>query len=560
MIEEELRTRIEEALNDLSLTEEIPIPIERPKDDRHGDFATPVAFTLARHLRRKPADIARSLLPVIRVEDLGISDVSIAGGYINFRLSRDYCMAALERIDEEGEEYGKSDRGKGVRVNVEFVSSNPTGPLTVGHGRQAALGDVLSAILGEMGHDVTREYYFNDAGRQMDLLGRSCYARYMQVFEPDYPFPEEGYRGEYLVRIAGKAVERFGDRFTKPDHRETRHTIDLMRQFAADEIVAMINGDLERLGVHFDTWFNESTLVREGKVEETLSLLDEAGALYTEDGATWFRATDHGDTEDRVLIKSDRSPTYFMTDIAYHINKHRRDFPLLIDILGADHHGYVPRMKAAMRALGYSDESLRYLLHQMVTLMEAGEEVKMSTRAGTFVTLRELMDKVGVDATRYFFVMRKADSHLVFDIDLARKRNLENPVYYVQYVHARIANVFRKAEERGFDTGREVIRRHYDPELLRLDEEGILIKLLIRFEAVLLSAADHLEPHRLTGYLEEVAAAFHRWYQEGDKVAKHRILTDDETLSYSRLFLAKCTMVIIARGLSLIGVEKPTRM
>lgn len=561
MIREQLRARIREALEDLQLPKDVAIPIERPKDERHGDFATPVAFTLAKQIRKRPADIARSLQTAIRVDDLGISDVSIAGGgFINFTLSETYFTTEFEKIDMQGEAYGKNTRGEGININVEFVSTNPTGPLTVGHGRQAALGDVLSNILQETGYDVTREYYFNDAGRQMDLLGKSCYARYMQEFEQDYPFPEDGYRGEYLVRIARMAVEQYGDRYTTREARESRETIDVMRQFAADEIVGMIKSDLEKMGVYFDVWFNESSLVRDGKVEETLNLLDRAGALYEEGGATWFRASDYGDTEDRVLIKSDTSSTYFMTDIAYHINKHQREYPLLINIHGADHHGYVPRMKAAMKALGFSDEKLRYILHQMVTLMEGGEEVKMSTRAGTFVTLRELMDKVGVDATRYFFVMRKADSHLVFDIDLAKKKNLENPVYYVQYVHARIANVFRKAEERGLDVDPETIRSGYDPKLLRLEEEKALIKLLIQFGAVLRSAADHLEPHRLTGFLEDVAAAFHRWYQKGDKVDEDRILTDEEGLTFSRLYLARCTMIIIARGLSLLGVERPTRM
>jgi arginyl-tRNA synthetase len=437
---------------------------------------------------------------------------------------------------------------------VEFVSSNPTGPLTIGHGRQAALGDVLSNILREAGFQVTREYYFNDAGRQMDLLGLSCYARYMQEFEPSFEFPEDGYQGEYLIDIAKKAVLEFGDRYTKDGEDARLEAIHVLRKYASGEIVVMIDADLKEMGIVFDSWFNESSLYADGKVDETIEMLKKAGVLYDKDGALWFKASEHGDEEDRVLIKSTGDPTYFMTDIAYHIDKYKRDYHWMINIHGADHHGYVPRMKAAMKALGFKEDGLRYLVHQMVSFIEGGVKMKMSTRAGAFVTLKELMDKVGVDATRYFFVMRKADSHLVFDIDVARKQTDENPVYYVQYVHARIANILAFAENSGLDVSERSLVDGFDPEKIIHDEEWGLIKKLADFPSVLEKSAIHLEPHRLTAYLEEVAAAFHNWYQN------QRVVTDDRAVSTSRLLIAVCTRSIIARGLDLLGVNKPDRM
>ena len=314
------------------------------------------------------------------------------------------------------------------------------------------------------------------------------------------------------------------------------------------------------MGVRFDSWYNESTLYEEGKIGKTLELLERAGALYEKDGAKWFSAIRYGDTEDRVLVKSSGEPTYFMTDIAYHIEKHKRQFSRMINIHGADHHGYVPRMKAAMKALGFPEGRLTYLLHQMVTFIENGEEMKMSTRAGAFVTLKELMEKAGVDATRYFFVMRKADSHLVFDIDLAKKKNLENPVYHVQYSHARIASVLEKAAERGIDVRRETLQTGFDSERIAHADEWDLVKLLVDFPSVLRDSAIHLEPHRITDYLEKVASAFHRWYQEGDRDSGRRILTEDPSVTATRLFLAVCTAKVLSRGLALLGVSCPEKM
>ena len=555
MIEEKLGKYLREALEALSFPADIPIPIERPRDESYGDYATPVAFSLAKHLRKKPHSIASEIKGALKVEGDAVEEVTIAGsGYINFRLTKRYFVEQLHTLLNEGSSYGSCDLGKGQKVMVEFVSSNPTGPLTVGHGRQAALGDVLSNILREAGFQVTREYYFNDAGRQMDLLGQSCYARYMQEFEPSFEFPEDGYKGEYLIEIAKKAVLEFGERYTE-DREEVRlEALQALRKYASGEIVAMIDADLKEMGIVFDSWFNESSLFTDGKVDETIEMLRKADVLYDKDGALWFKASEHGDEEDRVLIKSTGHPTYFMTDIAYHIDKYKREFPWMINIHGADHHGYVPRMKAAMKALGFKEDSLRYLVHQMVSFIEGGVKMKMSTRAGAFVTLKELMDKVGVDATRYFFVMRKADSHLVFDIDIAKKQTDENPVYYVQYVHARIANILTFAEKSGLDVSERSLVDGSDMEKIVHDEEWSLIKKLTDFPTVLKKSAIHLEPHRLTAYLEEVAAAFHNWYQN------HRVVTDDRTVSTSRLLIAVCTRNIIARGLDLLGVSKPDRM
>jgi arginyl-tRNA synthetase len=560
LIEEILRIRLEYALRELSLPADVPIIIERPKEERHGDFACPVAFSLAKRTGRNPREIAHSIVTALRSGENEVESAEVAGGgFINFTLARSFYVRELERLFEVGEEFTRLDFGKGERVIIEFVSSNPTGPLTVGHGRQAALGDVLSNVFEEAGYRVTREYYFNDAGRQMDLLGKSCYARYRQQFEPEYEFPEDGYRGQYLIHIAEKAAREYGDRFAG-SAQDAGESVQVMRKFAAREIVSMIDADLKEMGVRFDSWYNESTLYGEGKIGEALESLERAGALYEKDGAKWFSATHYGDTEDRVLVKSSGEPTYFMTDIAYHIEKHRRQFSRMINIHGADHHGYVPRMKAAMKALGFSESTLTYLLHQMVTFIENGEEMKMSTRAGAFVTLRELMEKVGVDATRYFFVMRKADSHLVFDIDLAKKKNLENPVYYVQYSHARIASVLEKAAERGIDVGSEALHREFNPERIAHADEWALVKLLVDFPSVVRDSAVHLEPHRVTDYLEKVASSFHHWYQEGDKDSGRRILTDNPSVTATRLFLAVCTAKVLSKGLTLLGVSCPAKM
>lgn len=561
MIEEILEKRIEEALRELSYPSDTHILIERPRDPRYGDYATPIAFALAKRFGENPSSIAEKILSVIQLDRKEVKEISVAGGgFINFTLSKDYYISELYKIFDQGKEYGKMDLGKGEKVIVEFVSSNPTGPLTVGHGRQAVLGDVLSNILSETGFQVSREYYFNDAGRQMDLLGKSCFARYMQEFDPSYEFPDGGYAGDYLIDIARKAVNEYGDRFARAHGEEREGAIGVMREFASREIVSTIDADLRKMGIKFDSWFNESSLLREGKVEEAIDMLKKAGAAYEKEGALWFRASEYGDEEDRVLIKSNGDPTYFMTDIAYHINKHERDFPLMINIHGADHHGYVPRMKAAMKALGFPEDSLRYLVHQMVTFIEGGEKMKMSTRAGAFVTLRELMEKVGVDSTRYFFVMRRADSHLVFDIDLAKKRNLENPVFYVQYAYARISNVFDFARSRGIDINCTSLREGFDAGHLAHDDEWTLVRLLSDYPAVLKSAATHLEPHRLTGYLEEVAGAFHHWYQTGDREHDLRIVTEELPTTKSRLFLSSCAMNIISKGLTLLGVSLPARM
>lgn len=560
MIEEILREKLEDALRELSLPSDVPVIVERPKEERHGDFASPVAFSLAKRLGKSPTDIARSILSALRFDENEVEAARIAGGgFINFTLSRGIYVRELLRIFELGGRYGRLDLGNGESVIIEFVSSNPTGPLTVGHGRQAALGDVLSNIFEEAGYRVTREYYFNDAGRQMDLLGKSCYARYRQQFDPSYEFPPDGYRGHYLIDIAKEAAGEFGKRFAE-EGAGGEEAIRIMREFAAGKIVSMIDEDLRKMGVRFDGWFNESSLYAQGKIRETLELVERAGALYEKDGAKWFRVTQYGDSEDRVLVKNTGEPTYFMTDIAYHIDKRRRNFSLMINIHGADHHGYVPRMKAAMKALGFPDGMLRYLLHQMVTLMEHGEEIKMSTRSGTFVTLRELIEKVGPDATRYFFVMRKADSHLVFDVDLARQKIQDNPVFYVQYAHARIAGVLEKAVESGVDVGSEALAKGFDPGKLAYDDEWALVKLLTDYPSVLKDAAVYLEPHRITDYLEKVAASFHLWYHEGNKDSSRRIVTDDPAVTATRLFLAVCTMKILSKGLELLGVSRPEKM
>jgi arginyl-tRNA synthetase len=526
------------------------IGVERPNDRSRGDWASPVALALARPLGRNPREIAAELCAALTLDPGRWEAPEVAGpGFLNFRLARPYLQDGVRRILTDAAGYLRSDRLAGRSIDVEFVSSNPTGPLHVGHARNAALGDGIAALLASQSAEVTREYYFNDAGRQMDILGASVHARYRQLRDPGFPFPEEGYQGEYISELAAEFAAERGDGL----HDVPLETsLPEFRAFAGDRISAGIRADLERFRVTFDVWFNESTLYRDGRMDRTLDELRAIGAAYEEDGATWLRTTDYGDTEDRVLVKSTGLPTYLLPDLAYHRDKHERGFDQAIDVWGADHHSYAVRMQAGLRALGYPPDWLRTVIYQQISLIEDGEEVRLSTRRNRMVTLRELLDDVGVDVTRWFLLMRKGDTHMTFDLDLARRQSDENPVYYVQYAHARIAGVFERNERPDLDPAQAGVPESLRP--LEAERELELLRALDDLPDVVADAADALEPHRLTDALEVLARRFHLWYHE------HRILVEDESLARARLALARATQSALREGLTLLGVSAPESM
>lgn len=523
--------------------------LEIPKDETKGDFATTLSMVLASVEKTSPRVIAETILN--NVEDpYGIIDrTEIAGpGYINIFLKRECWIYALESALRQEEQYGKSDVGSGQYVQVEFVSANPTGPLHIGHGRGAAFGDSLSNLLIAAGYNVLKEYYLNDTGRQMETLGRSAYIRYKQIFEPDLPFMEDGYKGDYIKDIAGEIHSASGKRYTDLSEEEA---IPFFVNYSKDNILGGIRKDLEDFGVLFDNWFSEKTLYENGDVDKILDVLREKGHLYEQEGALWLNTTHFGDDKDRVVVRSNGHKTYFASDIAYHLNKFNRGFNLVVDIWGADHHGYEPRMKAGIQCLGYPEEKLKIVLVQFVTLLREGKPVSMSTRSGEFVTLREVIDEVGKDAARFMFLTRRSDSHLDFDLDLAKKESSENPVYYVEYAHARISSIIQQAETRG------ILMPSLDSvdlALLSLPEELRMIKLIAGYPELIEASALALEPHRITFYLRDLATALHNYYFH------HRVITEDIGLTSARLLLLKCIQQIIKSALSILGIKAPERM
>jgi len=553
-----IRQAVDKALQELEITEAPEYVVEKPKDPRHGDLAVNVAFLLARMLEKKPALIAEEIVKALKLETPYIDKIEVApNGFINFRISLHWSVDQLGRIQKEPERYGLDNLLAGRRIMVEFVSSNPTGPLTIGHGRQAVLGDCISSMLEAMGAKVYREYYYNDTGNQMNLLGLSIRARYAQRWEPDFPFPEKGYQGDYLVEIAESFAEEYKERYRPGSHTEKPddETLKLFREYAAERIRRLIDRDLKEFRIEFDVWSLESRFYTEGKIDMLLKLLEDKGLSYKKDGALWLSTSRFGDTEDRVIVKKTSEPTYFLPDLAYHLEKHERGFDEAINIHGADHHGYTPRMLAGMEALGYPKGWLRYVIHQMVSFTEGGQQLRMSTRAGRFITLADLCREVGVDVARYFLVMRKADSHLIFDLDLAREQSNENPVYYCQYVHARICSLTPTAREAGIWDGNRKRWRDHSPSLLTQPEEIDLITHLVDFPDTVKNAALSLEPHHIPYYLEELARRFHSWYQH------HRIVNAGEpALSLDRLYLAECIRIVMANGLRLLGITAPEKM
>jgi arginyl-tRNA synthetase len=534
------------------ITGPTPIPfIEMTRDRKFGDYATNVAMILASKTGTKPRDLALDLSERIRGIDGGkdVREVSVAGpGFINLTMSSGFWTRILQTVLEEGGDFAQTDIGAGREVQVEFVSANPTGPLHVGHGRGAALGDALANILQCAGFNVKREYYINDAGNQIQTLGRSVHARYLSLFGRDTAFPEEGYHGEYITRIAALLKRREGDRYLRVPESEA---VSALADLAADLILDDIREDLEEFGVCFDVWYSEKRLLSEGKVNETLEDMQARNSLYRHEGALWFRSTDRGDDKDRVMVKSDGSHTYFASDVAYHRDKYDRGFDKVINIWGADHHGYVARMKAAVQALGRDPDDLQVLLLQLVSLSRKGQPVAMSTRAGEFVTLREVREEVGRDAARFIFLTRKADSKLEFDLDLAKEQSNDNPVYYVQYAHARICSILRNAKERGVAEPRQ---EDVDPTFLDLPEERELIRYMAALPDVVEGAAFDMEPHRITNYLRDISTTLHNYYYH------HRVLADDPAVTAARLALVMGVRTVIAKALSLLGVSAPERM
>ena len=540
---------IQRKLDQWGIPGEAPGALEIPKQPEHGDFSTNAALQVAGTLRRPPRDVAREILEAIRSEDRRgwFRSLSVAGpGFINLVLSDEAWREALSGALREGDRFGSSRRGKDAKVLVEFVSANPTGPLHVGHGRGAAIGDALARILRFSGYEVDTEYYVNDVGNQMEKLGSSLYARYLQRCGAEVVFPEDGYRGEYLVEMADRI---FGEIGTGARSAPAEETLSWFRQEAGDRILAEIRDDLERFRVRFDRWFREEELHRTGAVSGAVEELERRDQAYRADGAVYFRSGSHGDEKDRVLVRGDGRATYFAADLAYHRDKLRRGYDRCIDIWGADHHGYAPRLSAALRGLGDDDERLEILLVQFVTLIREGKAVQMSTRSGEFTTLREVIGEVGVDAARFFYLLRSFHSHLDFDLTLAKTRSSENPVFYIQYVHARICSIFREAETRG-------VRLEEDPPLDLLDhpDELHLIKEVARFPDVVSEAARQREPHRIPFYLLDLAREFHAFYHN------HRFLGENPGRTQGRLALAAAVRQVVANGFSLIGVSAPEKM
>jgi arginyl-tRNA synthetase len=536
--------------------EKIPDTVlEIPKIRAFGDMSTNIAMQIGKAMQGAnpqeiAADIVKSLNNKVQESDISpcISKIEVKPpGFINFYFTPAYLQNVVKKIINEGSNFGRSDCGKSRRVLIEFVSANPTGPLSVAHGRQAAIGDVLANILDFSGYKVEREYYLNDEGNQIVILGQSICARYYELLGEPYVFPESGYRGDYIYSIARTIIEKHGKNLIlSGDNR-----IESFSEFGVKYILDDIKKDLSDFKVEFDTFYSQADLGRSGRVEKVLNSLKEKGFIYEKDNAVWFESTKFGDDKDRVLRKSDGSYTYIMPDIAYHQDKFNRGFDVLIDLWGPDHHGYIKRMKAACQAIGKDAGSLSVLIVQLVTISRGGLPVKMSTRAGEFISLREVMDEVGKDVARFFFLTRRRDSHLEFDLELAKKESMENPVYYIQYAHARICGILEQSDKQGKCPGKgkdEILN------LLGTKEELEILRLLWEFPDTIKHSGINMEPHKLISYLIELAGSFHSFY------AKHRVINEDQSLTSARIMLIEALKEVFSKSLMLLGVSVPKRM
>ena len=537
------------AAGELSFDELPDFVIEAPREKSHGDFAANLALLLARPARQSPRNIATAIVRHIEMPQPGVARIEVAGpGFINFTLDSSWLLPVLPAVLAEDEHYGWSNTGQGMRVQVEFVSANPTGLLHMGNARGAALGDTIANLLIAAGYEVAREFYINDAGNQIENFGLSLEARYLQALGQEADIPPDGYHGQDLVDTVQRFIERYRDKYLDADPTLRR---EMLVRFALEEKLAAIRQVLDDFGVVYDMWFSEQSLHDSGAVGRAIADLEQAGYIYEKDGALWFKATRFGDDKDEVVVRKNGLPTYFAADIAYHRNKFERGFERVINIWGADHHGHVARLKGALQALGYDPARLEVVLMQLVRLYQGGEVLRMSKRTGQYITLNELIEEVGRDAARYFFVMLKSDSHLEFDLDLARSQSADNPVYYVQYAHARICSILRLAQERGLTVPPA---READLTLLKEPAEVELIKQVANLPETVAGAAQALEPHRLTRFAHDLASLFHSFY------TSCRVLADEPEIRKARLVLVEATRITLRNVLHLLGVTAPERM
>ncbi|MDD5773732.1 MAG: arginine--tRNA ligase [bacterium] len=560
-IKEELSRKIRDAAGKyilelkLDLTVMPHINLESPKDKAHGDFASNIALQLSKQLKLAPRIIAEAIIKYFDPDCSWIKKKEIAGpGFINFYLHDSWLFEIIPEVIKQKKKYGSSDIGKNQKVMVEFVSANPTGPLHVGHGRGAVVGDVIANIMEFAGFSVTREFYINDTGNQMELLGLSAWIRYQELLGEEIKFPDNGYKGDYIKDIAKQFFAKYKDNYKRGAKEEYpgKTNIKIFSKFTGNYILKNIKEDLNIFGVKFDNWFTEKSLHESGQVKSAIEELRQKGYIYEQDGAQWFKSTVFGDDKDRVVITKENKTTYFAADIAYHRNKYERGFDKLIDIWGADHHGYIKRVKAVVEAFGHPYDSLDIIMIQLVSLMRNGVPVSMSKRDAEFVTLKEIIDEVGSDVSRFFFLMRSCDSDLEFDLELAKKESMENPVYYIQYAYARISSIFREMENQKIKL---VPLSKIDFNELKEEHETELVKKLACFPGLLVQCAAAHEPHHLTKYLQELAGIFHGYYK------KHKVLLPDQKgKMQARLYLVKSVKQVIENGLELMGVSLPEKM
>ncbi|WP_210617070.1 arginine--tRNA ligase [Mammaliicoccus lentus] len=546
-VKETLIEEIKASILKAQLVDEVPeIKIETPKDSTNGDYSTNIAMVLTKIARKNPREIATQIVENLDTTKANVKKVDIAGpGFINFYLDQQYLTTVIETALNKEETFGQADESKNESIIVEYVSANPTGDLHIGHARNAAVGDTLSNILSAAGYDVTREYYINDAGKQIENLAHSIEARYDQAMGVDTELPEDGYYGKDIISIGKDLAEKHPEIKDQPEEER----IKTFRKLGLDYEMAKLKNDLNDFNIHFDSWFSETSLYEANEITAVLDKMTELGYTFEKDGATWLRTTEFGDDKDRVLVKQDGTYTYFLPDIAYHYDKVERKFDKLINLFGADHHGYINRLKASLETFGVDSNRLEIQIMQMVRLLQDGVEVKMSKRTGNAITLRDIMDEVGVDAARYFLTMRSPDTHFDFDMELAKKESQDNPVYYAQYAHARISSIIRQAEEKGIKLDKDV-----DLSLITHDKAFELLKKIAEFEPTIVSAAESRSPHRMTNYIQDLAAQFHKFYNA------EKVLTDDIEKTKAHLALIEAARITLRNALKLIGVSAPESM
>lgn len=546
-VKETLIEEIKASIIKSELVETVPeIKIETPKDPANGDYSSNIAMVLTKLARKNPREIANQIVENLDTNKANVKKVDIAGpGFINFYLDQQYLTEIIKTALTKGETFGQTEERKNESIIVEYVSANPTGDLHIGHARNAAVGDTLSNVLSAAGYDVTREYYINDAGKQIENLAHSIEARYKQALGLDAELPEDGYYGKDIIAIGKELAEKHPE--IKDEAEEER--IKTFRKLGLDYEMKKLKQDLADFNIHFDNWFSETSLYETNKISAVLDKMTELGYTYEQDGATWLKTTEFGDDKDRVLIKQDGTYTYFLPDIAYHYDKVERGFDKLINLFGADHHGYINRLKASLETFGVDSKRLEIQIMQMVRLLQDGVEVKMSKRTGNAITLRDIMDEVGIDAARYFLTMRSPDTHFDFDMELAKKESQDNPVYYAQYAHARISSIIRQAEEKGI-----TIDQNVDLSLITHEKAFDLLKKIAEFEPTIVSAAESRSPHRITNYIQDLAAQFHKFYNA------EKVLTDDAEKTKAHLALIEAARITLRNALALVGVSAPESM